>query len=192
MDNLITGIIVFIICTLCILLSWRFFKKSSLKSALLLLVISGLILRLYGASDHYLHAWDERYHALVAKNLIHHPLKPTLYDNPLLAYDYKNWTGNHVWLHKQPLPLWGIALSIWLFGANEMAVRLPSIILTIIGILIMFRTARILYNPGVAFIAAFLYSINGLIISLAGGRDATDHIDIFFLFFISLAVLLVL
>jgi len=192
MDNLITGVIVFIICTLCTLFSWRLYKKSSYHSALLFLVLCGLILKLYGASDHYLHAWDERYHALVAKNLIKHPLKPTLYDDPLLAYDYKNWTANHVWLHKQPVPLWGIAISVWLFGANEITVRLPSIILTTIGIIIMFRIARILYNPGVAFIAAFLYSINGLIISLVGGRDATDHIDIFFLFFISLAVLLVL
>lgn len=192
MDNLITGILVFIICTLFTLFSWRLFKRSLFRTALLFLVISGLILRFYGASDHYLHAWDERYHALVAKNLIQHPLKPTLYDTPLLAYDFKNWTANHVWLHKQPVPLWGIALSIWLFGANEIAVRLPSILLTTLGIIIMFRIARILYNPGVAYIAAFLYSINGLILSLAGGRDATDHVDIFFLFFISLAVLFVL
>lgn len=35
---------------------------------------------------------------------------------------------------------------------------------------------------------AFFFSINGLIIELTGGRVATDHIDIFFLFFIELAI----
>ncbi len=192
MTNLITGIIVIIICVVCLVYSFRLFKKNSIKIALIFLLLNGLVLRIYVASDHYLHAWDERYHALVAKNLIRHPLKPTLYDNPLLDYDYKNWTGNHIWLHKPPLPLMTMALSIGLFGINEIAVRLPSVLLSTIGILIVFQIALYFYNARLAYMAAFLYSIHGLIIALAGGRYATDHIDIFFLFFISLAVLLLL
>ena len=130
MENLIAGISVLVFCTICLIYSWIFYKKNFFKAALFLLVLCGLVLRIYVASDHYLHDWDERYHALVAKNLIQHPLKPTLYDNPLLEYDYRNWSGNHIWLHKQPLPLWFIAFSLWLIGINEMAVRLPSIILS--------------------------------------------------------------
>ncbi len=38
-----------------------------------------------------LHDWDERYHALVAKNMIEQPFKPMLYKNPVLPYDYKDW-----------------------------------------------------------------------------------------------------
>ncbi len=189
MENLWLGILTISISTACIVISLRYFKRNSLKIALLFLLFNGLVLRIFVASDPFLHAWDERYHALVAKNLIKHPLKPTLYDNPLLDYDYRNWTSNHVWVHKQPVPLWSIAFSLWLFGLNEIAVRLPSVLLTTIGILIVFKIALFLYNTKVAYIAAFLYSIHGLIIALAGGRYATDHIDIFFLFFISLAVL---
>jgi len=147
-------------------------------------------LRAYTATEFYLHPWDERFHALVAKNLIKHPLTPTLYDNPILAFDYKSWYGNHIWLHKQPFPLWGMAASMFLFGINEIALRLPSILLTTIGIWITYSIGNHLYNSKVGFIAAFLYSIHGLIIESSAGRVATDHIDIFFLFFIQLAVLM--
>jgi 4-amino-4-deoxy-L-arabinose transferase-like glycosyltransferase len=151
-------------------------------------MVCGLALRIYTSSDFFLHNWDERYHALVAKNMIQHPLTPTLYDNPILPYDYKNWTGNHIWVHKQPLPLWTMAVSMWLFGINEIALRLPSIILTTIGIWLSFFIGRYFFNKKVGYLTAFFFSINGLIVELTGGRVATDHIDIFFLFFIELAI----
>ena len=149
----------------------------------------GLLLRIYTATDLFLHPWDERYHALVAKNLIEHPLRPALYDNTILPYDYTYWAGNHIWLHKQPVPLWTMALSMSVFGINEIALRLPSVLLTTIGIWIIFFIASYLFNKRTGIIAAFLYSIHGLIIELTAGRVATDHIDVFFLFFIQLSVL---
>jgi 4-amino-4-deoxy-L-arabinose transferase len=163
------------------------FQKDKIVFALFLIVFCGLLLRIYSSSDLFLHEWDERYHALVAKNLIRHPLTPTLSD-PNLPYDYQNWTNSHIWLHKQPLPLWTMALSMWLFGINEIALRLPSIILSTMGIWLTYSIGRHLFNPKVGIIGAFLYSINGLIIEMAAGRVPTDHIDIFFLFFIQLAV----
>ena len=151
-------------------------------------MVCGLALRIYTSSDFFLHTWDERYHALVAKNFIHHPLTPTLYDNPILPYDYKNWTGNHIWVHKQPLALWTMAGSMWLFGVNEIALRLPSIVLTTIGIWLSFFIGSYFFNKKTGYLTAYFFSINGLIIELTGGRVATDHIDIFFLFFIELAI----
>ncbi len=153
-------------------------------------MVCGLALRVYTSSDFFLHTWDERYHALVAKNLINHPLTPTLYDNPILPYDYKNWGGNHIWVHKQPIPLWTMAASMWLFGVNEIALRLPSIILTTIGIWLSFFIGSYFFNKKIGYLTAFFFSINGLIIELTAGRVATDHIDIFFLFFVELAVVL--
>ncbi len=151
-------------------------------------MLAGLLLRLFTSFDFFLHEWDERYHALVCKNLAKHPLIPTLYDNPVLPYDYKSWISNHIWLHKPPLPLWIMALSLKIFGINEIALRLPSIFMTTAGIWLMYKTAEKLTNEKVAFFSAFLYSVHGLIIELTGGRTATDHIDIFFLFFIQLAI----
>lgn len=188
MENLLWGISTFVVVTIGYLLSIRQFNKNNITPALLLVVLCGLILRIYAAGDLHLHEWDERYHALVAKNLIEHPLHPTLYDVPVLPYDFKNWTHNHTWVHKQPVPLWTMALSMSVFGVHEIGLRLPSILLTTLGIWITFFIARYLTGKKIAFVAAILYSIHGLIIELMAGRAATDHIDVFFLFFIQLSV----
>ena len=184
MENQIFGISIITICTIGYYFSFRYNKKDNYFVAILLLLVCGLVLRVYVSSDFFLHTWDERYHALVAKNFMQHPLKPTLYDNPMLPYDYKNWVANHIWVHKQPLPLWFMAGSMWLFGINEIALRLPSILLTTIGIFLTFFIGKYFFSRKTGFLAAFFYSINGLIIELTAGRVATDHIDIFFLFFI--------
>ncbi len=188
MNNLLFGILTVSICTIGYYYSWKYQIRNNFKIAVLLLLACGLILCIYTSTDFFLHTWDERYHALVAKNLIQHPLTPTLYDNPILPYDYKNWTANNVWVHKQPLPLWTIAFSMWLFGVNEIALRLPSILLTTIGIWLTFYIASYFFNKKIGYLTAFLYSINGLIIELTAGRVATDHIDIFFLFFVEVAI----
>jgi 4-amino-4-deoxy-L-arabinose transferase-like glycosyltransferase len=188
MSNLQFGILTITFCSIGYFFSWRYWTKENYTIAILLLIICGLGLRIYASTDFFLHPWDERYHALVAKNLIQHPLLPTLYDNPVLPYNFKDWTANHVWVHKQPFPLWTMAGSLWLFGINEIALRLPSIILTTIGIWLTFFIGSYFFNKKVGYLAAFFYSINGLIIELTGGRWPTDHSDIFFLFFVELAI----
>jgi 4-amino-4-deoxy-L-arabinose transferase len=169
-------------------LSVIFFIKENYSLSLCFIILFGLALRIYIAQDPFLHNWDEKFHALVAKNLMANPFKPMLYSNPILPYDYTNWTANHIWLHKQPMPLWLISMSLKIFGINEFSVRIPSIILSTICIWLTYFIGSKLFNNKVATIAAFLFSINGLVIELTGGRVATDHIDITFLFFIELAI----
>ncbi len=188
MNNLLFGILTFAFCTLGYYFSWKYWGRENYKIAILFLIVCGLVLRIYTSTDFFLHNWDERYHALVAKNLIQHPFIPTLYDDPLLPYDYKSWAGNHIWVHKQPLPLWTMAASMWLFGINEIGLRIPSILLTTIGIWLTFYIGSYFFNKKTGYLAAFFYSINGLIVEMTGGRVATDHIDIFFLFFVELAI----
>jgi len=191
MIDIVPGIIVVLICSVFFFFLWKQAPRNkNIPRTLFILLFCGFLLRLFTASDPFLHSWDERYHALVAKNLIEHPLKPTLYDHPILDYDYKNWSGNHVWLHKPPVPLWSMAMSLYLFGDNEIALRLPSIIISTIAIYLTFQIALFFFNYRIAIVAAFLHSIHGLIIEITAGRVATDHIDIFFLFFIELAVFL--
>lgn len=190
MENIIIGIITLGICSLTYFYSWKSYKKDNYSLAIFLITLSGILIYFYSSTDFFLHEWDERYHALVAKNLINHPFLPTLYDNPILQYDYKMWVGNHIWLHKQPLPLWLIAGSMKIFGVNEIALRLPSIILSSIGIVLTFKVGSYFFNKKVGLLAAFLFSVNGLIIELTSGRVATDHIDITFMFFVLLAIFL--
>jgi 4-amino-4-deoxy-L-arabinose transferase-like glycosyltransferase len=190
MENLYFGITTIAICLLGYIIAFRQYSRNNVPLALIIVMLCGLLLRIYTASDFHLHPWDERYHALVAKNMMDSPLRPMLYENPLMHYDFRNWATNQIWVHKQPLPLWSMALSMSIFGVNEIALRLPSIILSTLGIGITFYIARFLFNNRVGIITAFLFSIHGLIIELTAGRVATDHIDIFFLFFIELSVLL--
>ena len=119
-------------------LSFYFFKQSKIKISLLLLFVASLCLRLFFVyTDNYLHDWDERFHALVAKNMMEYPFQPMLRVNPVLDYDYTAWCCNHIWLHKQPFFLWQMALSMKIFGVNTFALRLPS---AIMGALLIFPT----------------------------------------------------
>lgn len=190
MNNLVFGIIILVLAFIGYFYSWRLQQQGQYRYAIALMIVSGLGLYLYVSADFFLHYWDERYHALVAKNLINHPLIPTLYDNPVLPYDFRNWQANHIWLHKQPLALWGMAGSMYLLGVNELALRLPSILMVSISIYLVFSIGSYLCNSKIGYLAAFLLSINGLVIPLLGGRKATDHVDIFFMFFILLSIYL--
>lgn len=182
-DNQIMSFWISAVIIVASILSFHFGKS---KLSLLLLFLGSLSLGFFIANlDHFLIIWDEQYHALVAKNLLSNPLKPTLYSNPLLEYDYKYWPGNHIWLHKQPLFLWQIAASLKLFGFNELAVRIPSIILHAIAAILIFRIGKISNNTYVGFYGALFFSVAYYPLELVAGRYHTDHNDIAFLFYIA-------
>jgi len=188
-ENIMYGILLLITAGLFVWFSKKLYKRKKYNLAAVALMLLSALFCFFIASTAHLQPWDERYHALVAKNLIDHPLLPTLYENPILSYDYKQWAGNHVWVHKQPVTLWGLALSIKLFGTNVIAVRLPSIIMAMCGVFITYLIGRRLFNPRVGLIAGFFFAINGLILDLVGARMATDHVDVFFMFFLTLAIM---
>lgn len=105
-------------------------KKSSLPLLLICILLFSFLLKLRFLGHQELGVSDECCHALVAKNLRHHPFKPTLIDQPYIPVVAENWGANHVWLHKPILPLWQIAVSYSVFGVNTWALRLPSVILS--------------------------------------------------------------
>lgn len=149
-------------------------------------VSAGIRMRL--AQDKVLHHWDEKFHALVAKHCMDEPLQPTLYKEALLPYQYQNWYNNHIWLHKQPLPLWLMAASMKLFGINEFSLRLPSIVLSLAMLIVFFLFVLKLYTPKIAVLSSFFLGINGLFLELGAGRVATDHYDVLFAVFIFMAI----
>lgn len=164
-------------------------KESDWAWPLTAVMLAGLLLRIICAADPLLHEWDERYHALVAKNMANgNFLVPTLYAEAPLDFDYRNWFAAHIWLHKQPLPTWCMALSVKVFGVSEWAVRVPSVLLSTAAIGLVFLLGKRLFSVRVGFWAAFFCSVNGLVIAISTGRAPTDHVDGFFLFFILLAV----
>jgi hypothetical protein len=123
------------------------------RRSILAVGAAALLIRGYASADLALHPWDERYHALVAKNLIQTPLTPRLYPTPLLPYDHRIWTSNYIWTHKPPLALWGQAASMKIFGVHEFALRLPSVLISTAAIVVTFYIGTILVTPGVRLLA---------------------------------------
>lgn len=190
MNSLVIDFSTLIICLAGYYFAFRFYKQKNFQFSIVLILFSALALRIYAGSDFFLHNWDERYHALVAKNFLNHPLIPTLYDNPVLPYNFQDWVSNHIWLDKPPVSLWAIALSLKIFGINEIAVRIPSIIISTLSIFLTYKIGSLLFSKKVGLLAAFLHSINGLLIELTAGQVSSDHVETFFLFFIELGIYL--
>lgn len=138
--------------------------------------------------DPFLNEWDERFHALVAKNMILYPIKPMLRVMPVMEYHFQDWCCNHIWLHKQPLFLWQMAVSMSIFGTNEIAMRLPSALMGSLIIFPIFRTGQILFNQQIAFFAALLSVYPYYQLELISGAIGMDHNDIAFMFYVTMSI----
>ena len=180
--------IVVLLSTLLFGFSWILHVRRNDRYALVAIMAGGALLRIILAVTPHLHSWDERYHALVAKNMLLDPFEPRLYADAELPYNTEDWTKSHIWLHKPPLPLWSIALSLYLFGMNVLSVRIPSMILSVIAIALCHGIALKLFDRRIAWLTALFAAMHGLIIQLTGGDAATDHIDVFLFFFTTLSI----
>jgi 4-amino-4-deoxy-L-arabinose transferase-like glycosyltransferase len=171
-----------------------FINRSQLVTRWMLAIIISLslIIKINLSRDQYLHEWDERYHALVAKNMLADPLKPTLVAQPIHEYDYKDWTLNHIWLSKPPIPLWWVALSLKCFGLNEWAVRLPGILFAQAIVLLAFAIGRSLHSHRMGLAMALLMGIHGILNDLCSGRLSSDAVETCFLFFVFLGCYVVI
>ncbi|MEZ4885065.1 MAG: glycosyltransferase family 39 protein [Chitinophagales bacterium] len=167
-----------------------FFFKKNHKLALFLLGLSGLMLRFAIASfDPYLQEWDERYHALVAKNLMDFPFRPMLRIDPILEYQKDAWCCNHIWVHKQPLFMWQMAVSMKIFGVNEIAMRLPSVIMGTLSIFMIFEIAKFWTKDGtVAYLSSFLFTFSYYQLELTSGRFSLDQNDAAFAFYVTASI----
>lgn len=178
--------IILITSTLLLASSAVFFRLKRENYCISTLVLGALCLGLFMARlNPYLNLWDEQYHALVAKNMLTNIFKPVLYSDPLLDYDYKNWTGNYIWLHKQPLFLWQMAISLKIFGVNEISVRIPSIIMHAIVPVFIYRIGKRGLGRNIGFYAAIFFTAAYYPLELAAGTYGTDHNDTAFLFYVT-------
>jgi 4-amino-4-deoxy-L-arabinose transferase-like glycosyltransferase len=164
-----------------------FFIREKKDLAMGLLILSAFMLRLLMISlDPYVHEWDERFHALVAKNMMDHPFKPMLITNHIMAYDPHDWGYNHIWVHKQPLFLWQMALSMKIFGVSPIALRLPSAIMGTIMVWLIYDMGRKwIKDDTVAFLAAYLAGFAYYALEMISGWMSLEHNDLAFLFYMT-------
>lgn len=162
------------------------FEKEKIKYSILFLFLGSFALAYFMIHlDPFLILWDEQYHALVAKNMSEHPFKPMLYKNPILGYDYNDWSNNHIWLHKQPLFLWQMAASIKLFGTTEFAVRFPSMMMHAIMSLFIYKIGKLIANERIGFYGALFFASAYYPLEMAAGKYASDHNDTAFTFYVT-------
>jgi len=170
-------------------LSILFHLKQKNRTAVLLLFCGAIFFYLFAVFlDPFLNVWDECFHALVSKNFINHPLKPTLFDNPVVNTSYNDWDRYHIWLHKQPLFMWQIALSLKMFGINEYALRIPSALMASLMVLIGYRSAKLMINSNTGYYTAFLFATSFYLLQLVSGRQMLEHDDLAFMFYVSASI----
>ena len=164
-------------------------RRGDRRSSLGCLVLAAICLRVPPAAHFWLAPWDERYHALVAKHELERPLVPMLVAEPLVEPAEDDWRNAHVWLHKPPGMTWLIAASYALFGVNEIALRVPSVLLSSFGVLLVFAIARRFASERAALLAAALAAWNARSLLLVAGLRATDHVDVGMTFAVALGAL---
>lgn len=154
------------------------------------LIILGFAARLYMAHvDPFLHLWDERFHALVARNMIDAPFKPMLRANPVFPPDPFSWTQGSLWLHKQPLFMWQMALSMKLFGTTVYSVRYPSVLMGTLMIPMVYTiVSTVTKDKLIAIIAAGLFCFSNFHLELVGGIRSMDHNDLCLEFYVLASV----
>ncbi len=127
----------------------------------------------------FLLPWDERFHALVAKNAMSDPFHLKLYAKPILDIDYGAWYKAHTWLHKQPLFTWQMALCMHIFGDSVLGMRMASFFMMLLLFCSVYFGSKLIQAKaafGLAAIVGFLPVLYYLI----NGKQGMDHNDICF------------
>ena len=169
--------------------SYRYnIKQAHCNWLMLAVILSSALLKLRHLGHTSLGSIDECCHALVAKNLLKHPLTPTLIDVPYLPTFAFEWAANHVWLHKPILGLWQIAGSYWLFGVSTWALRLPSLLLSTAAVWLTYLIGKELLSRRAGLIAATIQAFSPFLMRLIHGYQFSDAIDISLLFWTEFSI----
>lgn len=70
MPDLMLGGSAVVLAALSFYMAYHYARKERYVLSICFVILAGMILRVYASLDFFLHAWDERFHALIAKNLI--------------------------------------------------------------------------------------------------------------------------
>lgn len=123
-------------------------------------------------------------------------------DNSLMAHDEGLYAGRSRlmydsgdWInpwgtphHKTPGFYWSIAIFYSLFGISEISVRLPSMIVGILSVLLVYEIGKILLNKKVAWLAAAILSVEFLWLQYS--RLGTPDVSMVFLVLLGILSLL--
>ncbi len=142
----------------------RKFSEIIIPLSIFLLVFLGLSHRLDYSS---LHPWDEAWYASVTQNLLN--------NNNLIDLSYND---KPFWDHP-PLGFHLMFLSVKVFGNNEFAIRLPSVIFACLSIVLVYLFNKKTINIGAGLQSALiLFSTRWFLL-----RSRTGNLDMLLIFF---------
>ena len=100
-----------------------------------------------------------------------------------------SWTENHIWLHKQPLFMWQMALSMKIFGVSEFAMRYPSALMGAIMVIVVYRISWLLSKDRLlSYGAALLMCFSNYQLELMSGYIGMDQNDVAFGFYVCASI----
>jgi hypothetical protein len=135
--------------------------------------------------------WDEVVHVNVVKNLAEHCCVPELHRSSL-GTDYRDWGNNTVWLHKPLLPFYATAAFYRILGGSLWAFRLPGAIFALLTALVIYLIGSKFFDENIGLLGAAIFGLNPFTNALVHGTTYSGFPDLFFAFFISLALYLIL
>ncbi len=175
----------FILCFCSLLVMHWTYLRSKRAFLPIMLVTALLMASSFATIDPFFHTWDESFHALVAKNLSESYLSPHLINENLFGSEPEVWIGKYIWLHKPPLSLWQMAVSIDLLGETVFAVRLPSILAFGGTCLFIYKIGERLFDKKTAYYGALLFLLYQFGLEQVAGIHTADHIDVAFTFYVT-------
>ena len=128
----------------------------------LMLLTLGLVLLNLGKN--HLLPWDEAIYANIARNMTESG-----------EYIVQNWKPGVIWYEKPPLFMWMMGGAMNLFGVSEFSARLPSAVMGIASVLLVYFIGKRMFNKTTGFIAAIvlLTTFNYLYYARASMLDVT-------------------
>lgn len=132
------------------------------------ILVSGSYIYYRRLNEYALRNWDEGTYAVLAKNALQHG--DWL---PLQMYWLVNATD--IWyqpyFEKPPLAIWIEAVSMAVFGVNELGARVPSATFTILSAIVIFYVATELFDRWTGFIGGMIFLSTPLVFAgNNGGR----------------------
>lgn len=144
------------------------------KIILPILLLIGFLYRVYGLNNNFSFWSDENHVAIFVRAILER-------GEPILSNGYS--TGIYQWLL-----YWLGAISAKIFGLNEFAIRLPSVLFGVLSVLAIYLVGKEIFNKKVGLIAAFL--TNFLNIEILWSRQARPYQGLQFFYLLSIFFLL--
>lgn len=144
---------------------------SKAGAALTIVLLAGIFLETWNISKSGIEEWDEARRGINAIGMISH--------HDYLTYYYLD--GIDSFNNKPPLAIWLITINFSLFGYNEFALRLHSVIAVIIFFIYAIKLIRLYKDPWFTVIAlSILITAKGVIGFHVGRTGDTDSLLLLF------------